>query len=53
MSSSEKKILREMKGFKDKLRDFHQALEQMKAKQNYQKAQVCYMNLVHIHMRVT
>jgi cytochrome c556 len=42
LSSAEKKLLQDMKEFKERLREFEKALEQVKAKQNYHKVQVYY-----------
>jgi phage shock protein A len=40
LSSAEKKLMQDMKEFKDKLKEYQKALEQVKAKQNYHKVQV-------------
>jgi hypothetical protein len=42
LSSAEKKLLQDMKEFKEKLREFQKALEQVKTKQNYHRVQVCF-----------
>ncbi|GFG39981.1 hypothetical protein Cfor_09038, partial [Coptotermes formosanus] len=39
LSSAEKKLMQDMKEFKDKLKEYQKALEQVKAKQNYHKVQ--------------
>jgi hypothetical protein len=46
LSSADKKLLRDAKEFKDKLREYQKSLEQMKAKQNYYKVQVYYMSFI-------
>ncbi|XP_023725577.1 nuclear pore complex protein Nup88 isoform X3 [Cryptotermes secundus] len=40
LSSAENKLLQDMNEFKEKLREFQKALEQVKAKQNYHKVQM-------------
>jgi hypothetical protein len=46
LSVADKKLLRDVKEFKEKLGVFQKSLEQMKAKQNYYKVQVCYMSFI-------
>jgi len=40
LSAAEKKLMQDMNEFKDKLKGYQKALEQVKAKQNYHKVQV-------------
>jgi hypothetical protein len=50
LSSAEKKLMQDMNEFKDKLKGYQKALEQVKAKQNYHKIQVHDITSVSVYI---